>query len=218
MAKPKGKLIVIEGSDGAGKSTQIELLISRLKKSGRKVYKIHFPNYKSYYGQQIKKLAHKSTGYFRKLDPHYTAVLYALDRYKLSDKIRSEIKKGNIVVCDRYASAGFAYQAAQNKVGKARNDFRKWHIDFEYNHLQIPKPNMVFYLYVPLIKSAALIKKYRKQDGVESDKKYLKEVEKEMLNLTKMQKWQKVNCLKKNELMPISEIHELIWQKVKRYI
>ncbi len=103
----KGKLIVIDGTDGSGKATQVELLRKRLTKEGKTVKIVDFPEYyENFFGKFIGHCLSEQYYNFLKIHPKIASVLYAADRWESKEKIEAWLKKGYIVLANRYVSAG----------------------------------------------------------------------------------------------------------------
>ena len=150
MAK-QGKLIVIDGTDGSGKSTQIALLVNHLKKEGQKVQVVDFPEYyNNFFGKFIGHCLTEQYYNFVRVHPKIASVLYAADRFESKDKIENWLKKGYIVIADRYVSANQIHQGGKIANIKKRKAFIKWLDEMEYGVFKIPRPNVVFYLNLSL--------------------------------------------------------------------
>src|SRR3990167_6923068 len=145
MTKTKGKLIVIDGTDGSGKSTQIDLLIKRLKKDGLKVKTIHFPDYNNFFGGFIGHCLTEQYYNFINVHPKIISALYAADRWESSEQIKKWLKEGYVVVLDRYVSANQIHQGGKIKSVAKRIAFLKWLDEMEYKVFKIPKPDLTFY-------------------------------------------------------------------------
>ncbi|MFZ2150064.1 MAG: dTMP kinase [Minisyncoccia bacterium] len=229
MAK-KGKFIVIDGTDGSGKSTQIDLLIKHLKREGKKVKLVDFPEYYSnFFGAFIGHCLSEQYYNFVKVHPKIASVLYAADRFESKDKIKKWLKEGNIVIANRYASANQIHQGGKIANTKKRENFLKWLAEMEFDVFKIPRPDSVFYLSVPIPIVMKLIKGRdknsnraylgKKKDVVEKDKKYMENSRKSALWLAKTQKgWIKVECVKNGVLDTRENIHEEIYAKVKKIL
>lgn len=226
----KGKLIVIDGTDGSGKGTQVELLIKRLKKDGYKVKTINFPQYYSnFFGKFIGHCLSEQYYNFVKIHPKIASVLYAADRYESKDEIKKWLKEGNIVIADRYASANQIHQGGKIASTKKRKDFIKWLAEMEYEVFKIPKPDAVFYLSVPIPIALKLIRERnkinkrgylgKKKDVHERDVKFLENSRKSALWLAKTQKnWIKIECAKGGKMNTREVIHEEIYKKIKKVL
>ena len=229
MAK-KGKLIVIDGTDGSGKATQAGLLIKHLKRDGHKVKTIDFPDYYSnFFGKFIGHCLSEQYFNFVKVHPKIASVLYAADRFESSNKIKKWLKEGNIVIADRYASANQIHQGGKIANTKKRESFLKWLAEMEYQVFKIPRPDAVFYLSVPIPTVLQLIRdrnkngdrKYlrKKKDVHEKDVKFLENSRKSALWLAETQKgWIKIECTLSGKIDTRENIHQKIYEKIKKII
>ena len=227
----RGKLIVIDGIDGSGKSTQIDLLIKHLRKDGHKVKLIDFPEYYSnFFGKFIGHCLSEQYYNFVKVHPKIASVLYAADRFESKGKIEKFLKEGNIVIADRYETTNQIHQGGKISNTKKRQAFIEWLAEMEYGVFKIPKPNNVFYLSLPLSVSLKLIKERdqkntrsylgkKKKDLVEKDIEYLENSRKSALWLAKTQKgWVKIDCASNGDILSRENIHDMIYEKVKKII
>lgn len=229
MAK-RGKLIVIDGTDGSGKATQTELLIRHLKKDGRKVKIIDFPDYASnFFGKFIGHCLSEQYYNFVKVHPKIASVLYAADRFESSEKIKQWLKEGNIVIADRYASANQIHQGGKISNLKKREAFLEWLAEMEYEVFKIPQPDAVFYLSVPIPIVLKLIRARdrngkrnylgKKKDAHEKDVKFLENSRKSALWLAKTQKgWIKIECVRNGVLQTREAIHRQIYESCSRIL
>jgi dTMP kinase len=225
----RGKLIVIDGADGSGKATQTDLLVKRLKKDGKKVKVIDFPDYyKNFFGKFIGHCLSEQYYNFIKVHPKIASVLYAADRFESSAEIKKWLKEGNIVVANRYVSANQIHQGGKIKNTKKRQAFIEWLSEMEYGVFKIPKPDAVFYLSLPVesvlklikVRNTASHRKYlgtKKKDLHEKDKEFMANSIKSALWLAKTQKnWTKIDCVKSGKIDTRENIHEQIYVKVKK--
>lgn len=214
------KLIVIEGLDGSGKSTQLELLISALEKDGKRVRKIKLPGYESPSSTLVKMYL---GGEFGK-DPNavnaYAAgAFYAVDRYaSFTLDWKSDYESDKIIVADRYATSNSIYQT--EKIAEADWDsYLDWSADFEYNKLGIPKPDAVIYLDMPVdISQKLMTGRYggneSKKDVHEADVAFLEKCRKSALYAASRQGWHIVECSNGKEPYSIEKIHNEIMKIV----
>ena len=226
----KGKLIVIDGTDGSGKATQVGLLIKHLKKDGHKVKVVDFPDYYSnFFGKFIGHCLSEQYYNFVKVHPKIVSVLYAADRFESKNKIDKWLKEGNIVIANRYASANQIHQGGKIVNTKKRENFLKWLAEMEYEVFKIPKPDAVFYLSVTVPVVLKLIRERnkknsrnylgKKKDVHEKDVKFLKNSRKSALWLAKTQKgWIKIECVQNGILNTRENIHQEIYKKIKKII
>ncbi len=219
MAK-KGRLIVIDGSDGSGKATQTELLVQKLKKSGTRVCTLDFPQYENnLFGTLIGRCITGKHGDFLTLDPYITSVLYAADRFESSVRITEWLNAGITVVLDRYVSANQIHQGGKISDPHKRREFLAWLDRMEYDVFRLPRPHLVIYLDVPFATSMQLLahaqqKKKYLEDGdidlVEQNESYLRNARNSALWLARHQKgWHRIQCTKEiDQLRTIEDIHE----------
>ncbi len=229
MAK-RGKLIVIDGTDGSGKSTQIALLVNRFKKDGYKVKVVDFPEYYSnFFGKFIGHCLTEQYYNFVRVHPKIASVLYAADRFESKEKIEIWLKKGYIVIADRYVSANQIHQGGKISNVKKRQAFIKWLDEMEYKVFKIPRPDVVFYLNLSLPFILQLIKERnketkrsyvgKKKDIVEGDIEYLTNSHKSAVWLAKTQpEFVQIECTAKSVLRTREDIHEEVYKKVKKII
>jgi dTMP kinase len=148
--KYKMKLFVIEGVDGAGKSTQIKMLSDFFINKGYSCEYLHFPRTESpYFGELIARFLRGEFGSLDEVNPYLVAMLYAGDRKDASDKITNWLKKGKIVLLDRYTYSNIAYQCAKLDNIKEQDELMKWILALEFEHFSIPKPDLNIFLDVP---------------------------------------------------------------------
>jgi len=144
------KLFVIEGIDGAGKSTQLKLLRDFFSKRGFNSEYMHFPRTEApFFGELIARFLRGEFGSLNEVDPYIVAMLYAGDRRDSSEVIRNWIKRGKIVLLDRYTYSNIAYQCAKIQEPRAQDDLMRWILSLEFDHFGIPQPDLNIFLDVP---------------------------------------------------------------------
>ena len=144
------KLFVVEGLDGAGKSTQIRLLKEFFSRKGCNCEYLHFPRTDApYFGELIARFLRGEFGSLNEVDAWLVAMLYADDRKDASSIIDSWLKKGSFVLLDRYTYSNIAYQCAKTDDPESRDDLMKWILDLEFRHFGIPLPDLNIFLDVP---------------------------------------------------------------------
>ncbi len=229
MAK-KGKLIVIDGSDGSGKATQVELLTKHLKDEGRVVKIIDFPEYyKNFFGKFIGHCLSEQYYNWLNIHPKIASMAYAADRWESSEEVKNWLKKGYVVLANRYASANQIHQGGKIKSAKKRKDFILWLDQMEYGVFKIPRPDVTFYLDVPTKISLKLMEERnnkqkraylkKKKDVHENDTSFLVNSRKSALWLSKnLKNFLKISCAKGNELRSREDIHNEIYEKVKKVL
>jgi dTMP kinase len=144
------KLFVIEGVDGAGKSTQIKLLRDFFSEKGYKCEYLHFPRTEApYFGELIARFLRGEFGTISEVDPYLVALLYAGDRKDASAMIQQWLKDGKIVLLDRYTYSNIAYQCAKLQEISAQDKLMQWILALEFEHFSIPRPDLNIFLDVP---------------------------------------------------------------------
>lgn len=144
-------LIVIEGLDGSGKSTQVKRLRTYLESKCPNLEYIHFPRYDSpVYGELIGKFLRGDFGAINEVHPQLVALLYAEDRHAAAPEMWKTLNDGGIVLLDRYVYSNIAYQCAKMKDAGEREKLRKWIFDTEYGQFGLPKPDLNIFLDVPV--------------------------------------------------------------------
>ncbi|MBU1931603.1 hypothetical protein KJ965_02760 [Patescibacteria group bacterium] len=223
LKKQKGKLIVIDGSNGSGKATQTAKLLKYFKKQRLKAKLISFPRYySSFHGRMVGRFLTGEFGGLDEVNPYLSSLTYALDRLTARDEIVDWLKEGNMVVADRYITSSLAHQAVKLPPHQ-RKKFSKWIYEMEYKEHRMPKENIVIYLYVPSEISDKLIlqkaKAYRgkKKRDIEEGLAYQRKVVKMYLQLCRENKhWLKVNCVNQTgKLLSIEAVHQLVLTVLK---
>jgi dTMP kinase len=144
------KLFVIEGVDGAGKSTQIKMLHDFLTQKGYICEYMHFPRTDApYFGELIARFLRGEFGSLNNVDPYLVAMLYAGDRKDASEIISNWLKEGKIVLLDRYTYSNIAYQCAKLHDVQSQDELMRWILSLEFSHFAIPKPDLNIFLDVP---------------------------------------------------------------------
>ena len=144
-------LIVIEGLDGSGKSTQVAALRKYLESVCGEVEYIHFPRYDApVYGDLIGKFLRGGFGSIEQVHPQIVALLFAEDRHGAAKRIGSTLSKGGTVLLDRYVYSNVAYQCAKLSDEAEREELRDWIIDTEFGEFGIPRPDLNIFLDVPI--------------------------------------------------------------------
>jgi dTMP kinase len=144
------KLLVIEGVDGAGKSTQIKLLRDFFSANGYKCEYLHFPRTETpYFGELIARFLRGEFGSLNEVDPYLVAMLYAGDRKDASVTIGNWLAEGKIVLLDRYTYSNIAYQCAKLQESRGQDKLMQWILSLEFQHFGIPKPDLNIFLDVP---------------------------------------------------------------------
>ena len=217
----KGKLIVIEGLDGCGKNTHTKILCSKLKNLGKSIHKISFPDYSQPSSSLVKMYLNSEFGDSPSLVNAYAASsFFAVDRYANYIKFwKNRHDSGQIILANRYSTSNAAYNLA--KLPEKKWDFYlEWLEDYEYNKLELPKPDVVIYLDMPIEASQKFIsKRYKgkeyKKDLHEKNIKYLLQCRKTALYTAKKLNWIIIPCSINNKVKKINDINEEIITSIK---
>ena len=212
------KIIVIEGTDCSGKETQSKLIEEKLKKEGKKVLRISFPAYDSPTGKIIEGpyLGKSMNTYFdegpTQVDPKVISMYYAADRlYNLKD-IDENL---DYIIFDRYVESNMAHQGSKIDNIEERKELYNFINELEYKLLKLPKPDITIFLHVPY-EYVKKLKENRKQfDEHEKDDKFSKKSIDTYLELTNLYNWNKIECIKDNNLRSIEDINEEIMNIIK---
>ncbi len=211
----KGKLIVIEGVDGAGKGTQTEILVKKLEQEGKKVRKMSFPRYDTFFGKEVKAYLRGEFGTLEQIHPKLAALFFELDRLEATKEIKKHIKEGYYVICDRYFISNHAHQGSKFKDREKRKDFINWLLELELEHLKLAKEDYVIFLDLPTQNTAeAVASRGREMDIHEKDKAYLEETRKAYVELCAERKnCFVINCMKNSsERKTIDEVAADVWR------
>ncbi|MEA3448015.1 MAG: dTMP kinase [Bacteroidota bacterium] len=166
------KFLVIEGLDGAGKSTQVRMLKNWFSEQGIPFEYIHFPRVDSpVFGDLVGRYLRGDLGKIEDVNPYLVALLFAGDQKDASSQIHQWLKESKYVLVDRYVYSNIAYQCAKFKTEKERNNLLHWILKTEFDHFHIPEPDVSIYLDVPhdFVKSQLMDKQ-----RVGSERDYLK--------------------------------------------
>lgn len=212
----KGKLIVIDGLDGSGKTTQMKLLSERLSASGQAVLEVKFPDYSSPSSALVQmylngEIAQDPT----QVNPYAASAFYASDRYiSYYKKYASAYQKGNTLLCDRYVGSNAIYQMP--KLPRTEwNTYLQWLYDFEFGKLALPRPDMMLYLdMLPEVSAGLLMKRYQghaeKKDIHERNLQFLQQCREAALFAAQADGWKIIRCCDGIRPLPIAVIAEKI--------
>jgi dTMP kinase len=221
-----GKFIVIDGTDGSGKTTQLKLLQERLEAEGLEVAVADFPQYNTKSAGLIEEYLSGKYGQAEDIDAYKASIFYAVDRYDASFQIRHWLQNGKIVLANRYTSANMGHQGCKISNPLERRVFFNWLYDLEYKIFEIPRPDLSLILHV----ESAIAQKLTKTRGREDWIGKTKDIHEE--NLSHLQKaeqvyleiantfpgFQLISCTKNNELLDREEISLLVWLAVKKTV
>lgn len=211
-----GQLIVIEGSDGAGKGTQLDLLVEYCNTHAIQHVTFDFPQYyKTFFGEFAGRFLKGEFGDIKDVPPYVISIPYAADRWQAKEAMNQALSEGKLVIVNRYATSNAAYQAAKLPPSE-RQAFIDWSFEMEYNQFGIPKEDIVLYLHVPASVSQQLIEKKAKRaylqgkqkDIHEANRSFLEDVERIYLQLASTQPhWITIECCQHDVIQSKEDIH-----------
>jgi len=216
-----GKLIVIEGTDGSGKSTQFKRLTDRLLEEGKTFQKLVFPQYAEPSSALIRMYLGGEFG-SRPTDvnAYAASAFYAVDRYASYKKVWGEYyEQGGLILSDRYTTPNAVHQASK-EAPENRNQFLHWLYEFEYKLLGLPRPDVTIYLDVPTAFTEKLLRGREEATNTqadihEQDMTYLATCREMGRAAAEFYGWTIINCVKDGVMRSIEDIHEEIYNHVK---
>lgn len=215
-----GKLIVIEGLDGSGKSTQLDLLFKNLKNNGIDCKSVSFPDYDNPSSTLVKMYLKGDFGNKPgDVNAFAASVFYTVDRYASFKANWGEYyNNGGTVVAGRYTTSNAVHQASKLPENEWES-FLNWLYDFEYNKVAIPKPDKVIFLDMPIEVSQKLLsKRYQgdesKKDIHESDTAYLERCRKAAVFTAEYSNWEIIPCSENGEARTIEAIAQDVLDSV----
>jgi len=218
-----GKLIALEGIDGSGKRTQLDLLARALEGQGFSALRLSFPRYETLYGKLIGRYLNGEFGPLASVDPHLSALLYAGNRLEAKTELEAALAEGKTIFADRYIGSNLAHQSARVPPDQ-RDDFVAWLRDLEYGLYGLPAEDLVVYLRVPVSEAHRLIglksaRSYTnlKHDIQEADIEHLEETASIYDRLATESNWVRIDCINpaSGALYSPEEIHRVVIQAVE---
>ncbi|MBO5323154.1 MAG: deoxynucleoside kinase [Oscillospiraceae bacterium] len=216
-----GKLIVIEGTDGSGKSTQFKALTERLRNEGTEFKTLVFPQYSEPSSALIRMYLGGEFGTNPSdVNAYAASAFYAVDRYASYKKDWGEwFEQGGIIVSDRYTTSNAVHQTSKEPKEK-QGEFLRWLYEFEYDKLGLPRPDLTIYLDVPTAFTEKLMRHREastntKADIHEQDMDYLATCRETGRAAAKFYNWTIIDCVKDGQMRSIEDIHEEIYAQVR---
>lgn len=218
------KLLAIEGIDGAGKGTQLELLSRVLAERGLPYTRISFPQYNSFFGQMVARFLNGEFGALEAVDPHFSALLYAGDRLEARAELLEALEQGKTVLADRYIASNLAHQTARVPPER-REEFLEWLMRLEYGVFRLPREELVVYLRVPASVAQELVSRKAARDYTrhsrdlqEASLAHLEQAAQVYDRLAQGANWVTVECFDaaRGAMLPAEEIHRVLLAEVER--
>ena len=215
-----GKLIVIEGTDGSGKSTQFKLLTARLERENRAFQKLVFPQYSEESSALIRMYLSGEFGSAPSdVNAYAASTFFAVDRYASYKKVWGQwYENGGLVVSDRYTTSNAVHQASKEE-GEGQKAFLHWLYELEYEKLGLPRPDLIIYLDVPTDFTEMMMRRREadtntKADIHEQDLDYLATCRRTGKAAAEYYGWTVIDCVKDGTMRSIEDIHEEIYRHV----
>ena len=215
-----GKLIVIEGTDGSGKSTQFKLLTTRLEAENHQFQKLVFPQYAEPSSALIRMYLGGEFGTKPSdVNAYAASAFYAVDRYASFKKVWGQwYDDGGLIVSDRYTTSNAVHQASKEPAQK-QAEFLKWLYDFEYTKLGMPAPDLVIYLDVPTDFTETMMRRREADTNThadihEQDLEYLATCRRTGKAAAEYYGWTVIQCVKNGAMRSIEDIHKEIYRHV----
>ena len=212
-----GKLIVIEGTDGSGKSTQFRLMSEHLEKDGIAFKHIVFPRYSEESSALIRMYLGGQFGTNPSdVNAYAASSFYAVDRYASYKQDWGKwYEEGGLVLSDRYTTSNAVHQASK-ETGEKQAEFLNWLYEFEYDKLGLPCPDLVIYLDVPTDFTEKLMRSREaetntKADIHEKDLAYLATCRKTGRAAAEHYGWTVIRCVENGQMRSIEDIHQEIY-------
>ncbi len=219
----KGKLIVLEGGDSSGKSTQLKLLTQKLEKEGREVLNWHFPKHGISFGKVVDAYLMGEYGKKENIPAEFISLLFLTDFYESKWRLEKALAEGKVILLSRYFSSTLTYQVALSSEDQ-KESMWGW---INTVSLRLPQPDLTLVLYVPVEFSMKLLdntenaeeyKNGKKRDQHEDDINFQKNYMREYDRCIEKLNWTKLDCVENNSLLSIKKIHEKIYEKVKEVL
>ncbi len=215
-----GKLIVIEGTDGSGKSTQFKLLSQRLEQEGHVFRHLVFPRYKEESSALIRMYLGGAFGSSPSdVNAYAASAFYAVDRYASYKQDWGQwYEEGGLIVSDRYTTSNAVHQASKEPEEK-QAEFLKWLYEFEYDKLGLPCPDLTIYLDVPTDYTEKMMRQreadtHTSADIHEKDLAYLSTCRRCGKAAAQFYNWTVIDCVRDGQMRTIEDIHEEIYRHI----
>jgi dTMP kinase len=219
-----GKLIVIDGSDGSGKTTQLQLLKKKLEKDGLSVVEFDFPQYNTKSAGPVEEYLSGKYGDSSEVTPYQSSILYAVDRFDASFEIKRLLKQGKIVLSNRYVSSNLGHQGGKIDDALERKLFFNWLYELEYNIFNLPTPDLSIILYAqPEIAQKLAQNRHREDwkgktnDIHENNLEHLTKAANVYLEIAdSFPNFHLIRCSREEKMLSKEDIHYLVCSKVDK--
>ncbi len=214
--------VVIDGIDGSGKGTQVEILRKHFENLGKKVKILDYPRYGNESARFVEKYLNGEYG--TDVSAKQASLFYALDRFDSSFDVKKDLGDYDYIISNRYVSANMIHQTGKIDDDAKAKEFLDWLYDLEYNILWIPKPDKVIFLNVtPEVSQKLVLKKEertylkdgKKMDLHEADLNHLSKAHEKAMKIVEMyDDWVKIDCVEDGEMLPIEVVTRKILSEI----
>lgn len=221
----QGKLIVITGIDGSGKTVQSKLLYERLMKEGYPAVITDFPQYgKTFFADMVTKYLTGEFGSADSVSPYLASLLYAGDRWECKEQINTWLREDKIIISNRYVCDNMAHQGGKIRNPPEKDKFFQWLDKLEHGIFAVPRSNLNILLYVPAEIAYQLIEKKElraylageKKDIHEEDINHLRYAQQTFLEIAKGKRdWITIDCTENGKMLSEQAIADKVWCTVK---
>ncbi len=220
----QGKLIVLEGIDGSGKSTQFKMLTERLEREGIDFRKLVFPRYNESSSELLKSyLAGDFGNNPEDVSAWAASTFFFVDRYASYKTDWGEYyRNGGLVLCDRYTTSNAIHQGS--KLPEEELDaFLDWLYDFEFRLMELPKPDAVIYMEIELETSKAQMEERQKRTSTQGDihetnTKYLAACLRAGKTAAAKLGWTPIRCMEGSQMRQVDDIHDDVYRVVREIV
>jgi dTMP kinase len=223
----KGKFIVIDGTDGSGKTVQTKMLADRLRAAGFAVELADFPQYGQKSAGLVEEYLNGKYGLADEVGPYRASIFYACDRYDASFKIRKWLDEGKIVISNRYVTANMGHQGGKIHEMLELKNYFDWLYKLEYELFGIPKPDLNIILHVQAEIAQKLVdnkdsREYvngAKRDLHEADLDHLKNAENVYMEIARsFPDFKLIECVSDHQMLPREVISDMVWHQAIKTI
>lgn len=220
----RGTFLVVEGTDGSGKGTQVAKLVERLEHDGYNVATFDFPQYESPSSYFVREYLNGKYGSAEDVGPYTGSLFYALDRYQAAPAIREAMAAGKVVIANRFTGSNMAHQGTKFDLSEHRRGYFIWLDNLEFEMLKIPRPDRSIVLRVPAEIAQKLVDQKdkraytdKKRDLHEADLGHLQRAVEVYDDLCQLfpKDFVRVDCVRDEQLLDIDTVHRLLWQAVE---
>lgn len=217
----KGKLVVLEGTDGTGKTTQTALMAERLEREGLTFREVDFPRYGSGFAKPVELYLQGALGAKPgDVSAYAASTLYAVDRYaSYKEDWGKDYEAGALILANRYTTSNAVHQAPKLPE-EERWSYLDWLFDLEYHRLALPEPDLVIYLDLPAEISAQMLlhrqeTTHTQADIHEQDAAYLRQCRESAQEIVRRFGWRRVDCSHDGTIRTPEDIHQELWEIVR---